>query len=40
MEKSDKIDKEEEKLLKELQESQREIAEGKGKVLRSLKDLM
>jgi Arc/MetJ-type ribon-helix-helix transcriptional regulator len=30
---------EEEKLLKELQESQREIAMGKGKVLHSLKDL-
>lgn len=27
------------KLLKELRESQKEIAEGKGKVLRSLRDL-
>jgi len=31
--------REENKLLEELKESQREIAEGKGKVLRSLKDL-
>ncbi len=31
--------REENKLLEELRESQREIAEGKGKVLRSLKDL-
>lgn len=30
---------EENKLLEELKKSQREIAEGKGKVLRSLKDL-
>lgn len=30
---------EEEKLLKELEESEKEIREGKGKVLRSLKDL-
>lgn len=31
---------EENRLLKELKESQREIADGKGKVLRSLKDLI
>lgn len=31
--------KEEEKLLSELRESQREIAEGKGKRLKSLRDL-
>ncbi len=30
---------EEEKLLQELRQSQKEIAEGKGKVLKSLKDL-
>lgn len=30
---------EEEKILQELRESQREIAQGKGKVLKSLKDL-
>lgn len=30
---------EEEQLLKELKESQKEIADGKGKVLKSLKDL-
>jgi len=30
---------EENKLLKDLRESQKEIAEGKGKVLRSLRDL-
>lgn len=39
MEKSEKMEKEEEKILKELQESQREIADGRGKTLYSLKDL-
>ena len=39
MEKRAKIDKEEDKLLKKLRKSQKEIIEGKGRTLRSLKDL-
>lgn len=33
-------DREEDKLLKGLRESQKEIVDGKGKILHSLKDLM